>query len=174
VLTGEEEAVNYYDSTILYLSQDSSFRTQTMLINSLVKHGYLAEADTLLSRLPGKHPEYEDFMEYIDIRVSLKDENRNIFQLTVNEEQTLATIAAKSHKTGFHARAIMNFTTDYNRTYYPFKFTDEPPAEMPQNTYEEEFVKPGKNGNPYFTLYPNPTGDKARVKYVYRTFKNRD
>lgn len=155
---------NYYDSMVDFLGHDSSFRTRTMLITSLVKHDRLNEADNYLAELQGSsHPEWPDYEDYISVLKKLKQQGRNIYQLTDAEKSSLFRVAKEDHKTGFHARSILNRVTDSIWQYAPFKF-DNPESQEKRHVPIQETIKNGEAN--YFIAYPNPARDRVNIRFA--------
>ncbi|MCG9880480.1 MAG: T9SS type A sorting domain-containing protein [Bacteroidia bacterium] len=161
VLATLDSNINYTDSIIVFLDNETDVASRKQLIAAYYAKGDYSNASQYLINLPEGTTEIEQFKNYYNLLIAISGVGRNIYQLTSEEISTLQSIAATQTSAALAAQGILTlvngdvFNSVIERVESEQLLTS---IHSNQNMNDKLFEK-------YMQIYPNPANLNLIVSY---------
>lgn len=156
-VTDEEPAP--YSDLIAVLENEQTEAAQIALLPLYEAAGEYQRADALLSTLARKS-HLRSYVELHTVLLELAQNQRNLFQMSSSQKQTISQVAADEGAAGCaQAKGIMEFVFE---EAYEVR-TPYPGSSPTKQTIEAEALAEANGG---MDLFPNPTSGELNIEYV--------
>lgn len=153
---------NYNDSTVLLLQSETDEYSIKQLASIYLNNGQLSLASGKLSALNQTNTENTNYVSLMNILIDLKQNNKNVFQMSNSQEQTIRGISETNTNAAYNAQAILNLVFEEYNVERPTYYT-EGLGKSKSSTIIKETTKNIKLK--FLSVYPNPTTNILNVDY---------
>jgi hypothetical protein len=153
---------NYKDSTVLLLQGETDEYSVKQLASIYLVNGQLSLASSKLASLNQNNTENTNYVLLMNILIDLKQNNKNVFQLSNSQEQTIRQISITNTNAAYNAQAILNLVFNEYNVERPTYYT-EGLGKSKSSTIIKETTKNIKLK--FLSVYPNPTTNILNVDY---------
>jgi hypothetical protein len=161
VLSILDSTVNYIDSIIAFLVNETDVASRKQLIATYYVIGDYSNAGQYLTALPQTNEELIQFKNYYDLLIAVAGDERNIYQLNSEEITTLQSIATTNTSAALAAQGILTLVNGevYNgiieRVEDEQMLTSVHSNKNLSDTWMEINIR----------IYPNPANQSVLVNY---------
>lgn len=162
VLAVLDSTVNYTDSIIAFLANETDVHSRKQLIATYYAIGDYSNASQYLTALPQTTDELVQFKAYYDLLIAIADDERNIYQLNSEEIVVLQSIAVTQTSAALAAQGILTLV---NGEVYNGIIERVQEEEAMLTTAKTENSNNTKNFTSDFTtnVYPNPANNEVNI-----------
>ncbi len=154
---------NYTDSLIAFLGNETDELSIKQLASIYVEHGQTSLASQKLNLLDANNTENSNFIALMNVLIALKNDGKNVFQMSSAQEQTIRSIAATSTITAFNAQSILGLVFGEYIIKRPTQIVQTFGKKGNSTTGVIENTIANKN---VLSVYPNPAANYATVGYL--------
>jgi len=167
--------ISSQDSLILMLQGETSLKSKYLLTFEFLGIDDTAQVINTLNSIPGnftlngaRQAIHNDYIEYFEILLGLKSENKLILELDSVQINTLMDLVISGHEpVKSYSRNIL-LANQLTEHYEPILLPEvnNPSGSRPITISEQQ------TPNTYFRLYPNPTNQYAIIEYYLAEYSN--
>jgi hypothetical protein len=162
VLAVLDSTVNYTDSIIAFLANETDVPSRKQLIATYYAIGDYSNASQYLTALPQSNEELIQFKNYYDLLIAVADDERNIYQLNSEEITTLQIIAETNTSSALAAQGILTLVNGEVFENIIERVEDE---QLLLSTKEaNKSIKITEDFNAI--VYPNPVKNELRIEVL--------
>ncbi|MBU3663818.1 MAG: T9SS type A sorting domain-containing protein, partial [Bacteroidetes bacterium] len=154
---------NYGDSVIVMLENEEDEFSIKQLASIYLSRGETESATQKLDLLDDSNAENVQFINLMNLLIALKDDDKNVFQITSEQEETIRSIAASSTNAAYHAKAILGLVFGEYADERPVLFDQGLGKKGNETTGISEQVTSGSN---LLNIYPNPASNTVIFDYM--------
>ncbi len=152
---------NYLDSVIAFLIPEPDIESRKVLVSCYYYKKQFSAALLELNSMNINDGEgTSEFKSWYTILCQAGLENRNIFQLNINEWTAIDNLSKTQTTTANSARGLLTFVKEKSYNPYIEKVSQ---TEVKQNS--TSIIEAETKINPTLLLYPNPVDDKLQIVY---------
>lgn len=157
---------DYGDSTIAMLEDEDDEFSIRQLASIYIDKGETVLASQKLALLDDSEAENEQFITLMNVLIDLKEDDKNVFQLSSEQEETVRDVAATSTSTAYYAKAILALVFEEYTIERPVQIEEGLGKRGNETTSLEKGINTSANNN-YLKVYPNPATNIAIADYMF-------
>jgi len=163
ILSELDSTVNYTDSIIAFLANETDVASRKQLIATYYAVGDYTKSSQNLETLPQTTDELVQFKAYYNLMIAVASDERNIYQLNSEETGALQNIAATNTTAALAARGILTLVNGevYSET---IERTEEEQM-LTSTRLKNELNSPQKLIEKNIKVYPNPANQNVMISY---------
>lgn len=158
-----DSTVNYTDSIINFLANETDVHSRKQLIATYYTIGDYSNASQYLTALPQTTDELIQFKAYYDLLIAVAEDERNIYQLNSEEISALQEIAATQTSAALAAQGILTLINGEVFDYVIERLEDD--DLFTSNHASNALQKNESIQHNHFDVFPNPANNSFVVKY---------
>ncbi|MCC7534145.1 MAG: S8 family peptidase [Bacteroidia bacterium] len=159
---------NYGDSTIAMLEDEDDELSIKQLLSIYLSQGETTLASQKLALLDDSDTENEQFIALMNIFIALKEEDKNVFQISSGQEEIIRDIAATSTNAAYCAKAILSLVFEEFTVERPV-LLEEGLGKRGNETSSTKETATAANNN-LLKVYPNPASSTAIIDYMFTRY----
>jgi subtilisin family serine protease len=163
VLSVLDSTVNYTDSIITFLANETDVHSRKQLIATYYAIGDYSNASQYLTALPQTTDELIQFKAYYELLIAIAVDERNIYQLNSEEIAALQAIAATQSSAAHAAQGILTLVNGEVFDYVIERLEDD--DLFSSNHASNALQKNESIQHNHFDVFPNPANNSFVVKY---------